>query len=114
MQRTTEIDLTGTFQVLKDLVDVALAANSEAPWMDVGFDLTIFSPRTNASGTRVQVTSDFVNEVPQDEILTEASQVYQAGGSIHNSVSLLDKMVRIVDAADAATTGTAVITYEWA
>lgn len=114
MQRTVEVDLTGNFQNLKTLVDATLESNGEPPWMPNGFDLEVYSPRSNADGTRVQLTSDFVNEIPNKEILKEASETFQAGGAIHNSVTLIDKMIRIVDASDLATTGKAVITFEWA
>lgn len=114
MQRTIEVDLDGTFRVLNNLVIAEQLETSEAPWMISGFSLRIFSPRTNAAGTRVQLTSDFVNLLPDREILVEAAEEYGGGGAIHNSVSLLDKLIRIVDGADLATTGTAIVTFTWA
>lgn len=114
MQRSVAINLTGTYQLLKTLVAASLTANNEAPWMDSGFNLKIYHPRTNADGCRIQVTSDFIGSIADREILKEASEEWNAGGATVNSVSLLDKRVRILDNADASTTGTAVVTLDWA
>lgn len=114
MQRSKSIALTGTYQNLKTLVSAALVSDGEAPWMDSGFALEIYSPRTNASGTRIQTTSDPIDQIAAKEALPEASIDYNSGGAVHNSVTLLDKLIRIVDSADLSTTGTAVVSFEWA
>lgn len=114
MQRTVSINLTGTYQNLKTLVDAAVLANGEAPWDKFGYLLSVYSPRTNASGTRIQLTSDLVNKVADKEILVEASDSYSAGGASHNSIILSDKLIRILAGDDSATTGTGVISLETA
>lgn len=113
MQRSKEIDLTGTYQNLTTLVNTALDADGEARWEKSGHTLTFYNPRTNTA-SRIQITSDGIDKKAEKEILVEQSDGYNSGGAVHNSVVLIDKLIRIVDLADAAMTGTCIVSFEWA
>jgi len=114
MQKSQSINITGTYQNLDALVVAALLAAGKPPWFKSAFSLRIFSPRTNAAGTRIQVTSDLVGGIADRELLPEVTEEWTAGGAIHNSETMLDKQIRILDGADVATTGTAVVSVTWA
>lgn len=102
MQRTVTITLAD-WTSLKSLIAAATGG-----WTNPTFGqyLEIIPSDDNAPTSRVEITSDLANKVPAYRLLPEQSQsfVNHAG---RNTISILDKMVRIVDGAGVVTTGTA-------
>ena len=107
MMRTTQVPLTGVYQNLADLIAAKMVTLSKGNWPSFGQFLELISEKSNAGGTRVQITSDPTGTPdPAYELLTEQTQPFiNTGGSRRNSISTLDKYARIVDAAGVATTG---------
>lgn len=75
--------------------------------------LEIISPDSNADGTKVQITSDFVNKDIGYSLLKEEGQVFESPLR-SNNISTIDKKLRIVDAANVVTAGTARIILNYA
>lgn len=114
MQRSKQINITGTFQNLNTLVQAAIIAAGEPALQINSFHtLTIRNDRSNTAGNRIQLSFDFINDTVDAEILVEDEKAYSEGGKTNNSASMLDKQIRMVDGSDVATTGTATIIMEW-
>lgn len=108
--RNVTVDLTGDWVLLSTLIaaqDVNLSKLTNCQ------SLRIQSPSSNADGTKVQITAELVNKDILVDLLKEESYPFE-NQQCYNKISTIDKMLRIVDAADAGTNGSARIVLNFA
>lgn len=108
--RNVTVDLTGNWTLLSTLI---AAQNTNLGLLTNCQRLEIQSPSSNADGTKVQITAELVDEDILAELLKEESYPFESG-SHQNHISTIDKKLRIVDAADEGTEGTARVILNFA
>jgi|ERR1044071_8365890 hypothetical protein len=111
---TKNVTITlGDWAKLSTLIAAALATDDKPNFPTVCQSLEIISPESNADGTHVDITSDLVDKDIAYRLLKEESKLFESPLR-SNNISTMDKLIRIVDAADVVTAGTARVVLNFA